>query len=97
MTFSAPRKAPRSSEKRAFSAAFLGAGLLFFLWDFFAKKSLVAQKKVLPLQRNSELSCGVMVAHRILVPLVRVRILPGQQERRSDHGNEVTSHLLQTI
>ena len=51
---------------------------------FFFKKVLAVQKKVVILHRIcGELSCGVTVAHRILVPFAWVRILPGQQTIRS--------------
>ena len=48
-------------------------------------------------RRNETMPCGVMVAHRILVPFVRVRVLPRQQNRNgslaqlnraSDYGSE---------
>mgnify|MGYP006876567879 CR=1 FL=1 len=39
-----------------------------------------------PLQtQNASLSSGVMVALRILVPPVRVRVLPGQQRRLKEN------------
>ncbi len=36
-------------------------------------------------KRNDTLPCGVMVARRILVPPVRVRILPRQQKKTPVH------------
>ncbi len=36
---------------------------------------------------RQELSCGVMVARRILVPPVRVRILPRQQKRELNNNS----------
>ena len=44
-----------------------------------SRKRLQIKKKAVPLHRICELSCGVTVAHRILVPFAWVRILPGQQ------------------
>lgn len=41
---------------------------------------LYNKKLYVPLWRKNQLSSGVMVALRILVPPVRVRILPGQQK-----------------
>ncbi len=36
---------------------------------------------------RQELSCGVMVARRILVPPVRVRILPRQHKKRVEQNS----------
>ena len=55
---------------------------------FFFKKVLAVQKKVVILHRIcGELSCGVTVAHRILVPFAWVRILPGQQMKVTNWGH----------
>ena len=55
---------------------------------FFFKKVLAVQKKVVILHRIcGELSCGVTVAHRILVPFAWVRILPGQPREVTKSGH----------
>lgn len=67
---------------------FIAGGSFFDLsTPFFYKnsrKTFVGSKKVRTFatsKRHDTLPCGVMVARRILVPPVRVRILPRQQRR----------------
>lgn len=66
---------------------FIAGGSFFDLYAFFflkiAEKHLSVRKKVRTFATSKwhdTLPCGVMVARRILVPPVRVRILPRQQK-----------------